>query len=642
MKRRLVFFILLISCTLHARPLVIIHTSDLHSHLSGTGPEAEYSPLSINDDNTLGGFSRIASVAATERKSARGPVFMFDSGDFSTGTLYSSSPGNPCPELPLMREMGYDAVTPGNHEFDRSPDGFASYIADGVRQGGIPPVLISNIVFDPSQNGDDSLEKTVRNGFIRPHQVFERDGLKIGVFGIMGKHAAGMSFGASPVRFSDPVETAREQVRVLRDLLKADVIVCLSHAGIHESKPLSEDEILADKVDGIDVILGGHSHRLTEQPVVRNNTLIVNSGSRGEHAGIMELDVNPGSIKLVSWHLQKIDDSIRGDHAMESRVKNLRAIKDRELNSLFGITSLMNLAVTGQTLKAGQGESSLGHLAVDAIRWYAERQLAAAGEPGPGVDMAFEVNGALKDDIEKGTGGIISVADVYRTLPGGAGSSGMTGDPLVSFYLTGAEVRRVLEVAASLVPLKGDDFFPQVSGVRFSYNPNRMIMDRVRDVRLVSHDGSEKTMDISPSGRILYRIALSRSNLMFISMLGRNTFGMLAVSPKDRNGVVITDISGLLIDRDTSKKNIQEAPGWLALAGYLNSFKRTGNNAMPWVPESYYTIEKRVIAESSWNPRSLFAGASWISWAGLAVNVMLFSLFTVFVLAVIRKIRGMN
>ncbi len=638
MKRILLLLVLMLPYALHARPLTIIHTADLHSHMSGSGPEVEYSPFSINDDSTLGGFSRIASRAAKIRNNSAAPVFMFDSGDFSTGTLYSSIDGSMSQELPLMRLMGYDAVTPGNHDFDRTPGGLAGAMVYGIKNGGIPVILIANIEFDQARTDDDSLEKLKKDGYIRSCWVFERDGIKIGVFGIMGRHAAGMSFGASPVRFSDPVEAAKEQVRTLRELQKVDLVVCLSHGGIHDAKPLSEDEILAEKVDGIDVILGGHSHRLTGKPVMHGGTIIVNSGWRGEYMGLLDLDVNPGNVRLLSWRLEPVDDSMAGDTLVENKVISRRSQVDRHLVSMYGMSSQSILSRTDGTLGVDKGESSLGHLVADAIRWYAGDQLKKVHDPDPRIDLAVEVNGSLKDGMQRGKSGLVSVADVYRAVPCGT----WQGDSIVTFYVTGAEIRRALEVTASLVPLKGDDFCLQVSGIYFSYNPNRMILDRVRDVRLVHEDGTSDPVDISKGGRTLYRVALSMSNAGFLSILGGNTFGILEIVPKDRNGNRLADLSGAVIDRDLSREGIQDAPVWLALAHYLKRMPDRNADGITEILPVYFGSEKRMEKIATWNPVSLFKGAQWITWAGLAVNIMLFSLFGLFVLAIIRRIREMR
>ena len=537
-----------------------------------------------------------------------------------------------------MRLMGYDAVTPGNHDFDRTPGGLARAMVYGIKNGGIPVILIANMEFDPARTDDDSLEKLKKDGYIRSCQVFERDGIRIGVFGIMGRHAAGMSFGASPLRFSDPVGAAKEQVRTLRELLRVDLVVCLSHGGIHDSKPLSEDEILAEKVDGIDVILGGHSHRLTAGPVMHGRTIIVNSGWRGEHMGLLDLDVNPGNVRLLSWHPEPVDDSMSGDTVIENKVISRRLQVDRGLVSAYGMNSQSVLARTDSTLGENTGESSLGHLVADAIRWYAGDQLKKARDPNPRIDLAVEVNGSLKDGIERGESGLVSIADIYRVVP----CSTWQGDSIVTFYVTGAEIRRALEITASLVPLKGDDFCLQVSGICFSYNPNRMILDRVRDVRLVHEDGTTGPVDISNGSRTLYRVALSMSNAGFLSMLGGNTFGILQIIPKDKNGNRLADLSGAVIDRDLSREGIQDAPVWLAVAHYLKQMPDRNADGIAEILPVYFSSEKRMEKIATWNPVSLFSGAGWITWAGLAVNIMLFSLFGLFVLAIIRRIREMR
>jgi 5''-nucleotidase/2'',3''-cyclic phosphodiesterase and related esterases len=105
--------------------LTIMHTNDLHSHLQGFWPEIDYNPNMVNADNTVGGWSRIATVIKSTKKERKNPVLTLDAGDFSMGSLFHMLAREEAFELRLLKMMGYDAVTFGNHEFDLKPDGLA-------------------------------------------------------------------------------------------------------------------------------------------------------------------------------------------------------------------------------------------------------------------------------------------------------------------------------------------------------------------------------------------------------------------------------------------------------------------------------------------------------------------------------------
>jgi hypothetical protein len=128
------------------KTFTILHTNDLHSNLIGPSPASDYSPFTLNDDQTRGGFARLATLIA-RRKAARkglGPVLILDAGDYSMGTAFAAAIRETAGELQLMHRMGYDATTFGNHDFDLGPDGTAQSIAVAAKAGRLPAVVAAN------------------------------------------------------------------------------------------------------------------------------------------------------------------------------------------------------------------------------------------------------------------------------------------------------------------------------------------------------------------------------------------------------------------------------------------------------------------------------------------------------------------
>jgi 5'-nucleotidase/UDP-sugar diphosphatase len=123
------------SAEFRKKTFTILHTNDLHSNLIGMGPAIDYSPSQLNDDKTLGGFSRLATLIADRREACKslGPVLVLDGGDFSMGTAFGAAIRETGAELQLMSLMGYDATTIGNHEYDLGPDGLAMAIDKAKR-----------------------------------------------------------------------------------------------------------------------------------------------------------------------------------------------------------------------------------------------------------------------------------------------------------------------------------------------------------------------------------------------------------------------------------------------------------------------------------------------------------------------------
>src|SRR5450759_205046 len=160
MQKVLVFFltmVLMLPLTGQSeKKITILHTNDLHSRLTGYAPESAYSPLTVNDDNTIGGFARIAAIIKAEKENNTGTTLVIDAGDFLMGTLFHSLEVKTGFQLRLMKSMGYDIACLGNHEFDFGPEKLATIISSSVKNGEIPALLLGNAVFDKKDIKDDA------------------------------------------------------------------------------------------------------------------------------------------------------------------------------------------------------------------------------------------------------------------------------------------------------------------------------------------------------------------------------------------------------------------------------------------------------------------------------------------------------
>ncbi|HJX70681.1 MAG TPA: metallophosphoesterase, partial [Bacteroidales bacterium] len=183
------FFIFALQTYSQEQKLVILHTNDVHSNLTGFGPESDYSPLSVNDDLTRGGFARLQTLIRQLSDENPETSLVVDAGDFLMGTLFHSLEEETGFQLRMMKKMGYDYVTLGNHEFDFGPETLANTIQAALDDGEIPGIIASNIIFS-EEPGDDELEKLYHQGIIKPYQIINHGNLKIGIIGLMGENAA--------------------------------------------------------------------------------------------------------------------------------------------------------------------------------------------------------------------------------------------------------------------------------------------------------------------------------------------------------------------------------------------------------------------------------------------------------------------
>lgn len=219
------------------KQLVVLHTNDTHSCIM---------PLNTNLDNKdiagRGGFLRRVNMLKEQRQQ-HPDMLLFDSGDFSQGSgFYTLFRGEV--EIGLMNQMGYDAVTIGNHEFDFGLDNLAKL----CRMANFP-VVCSNYDFTG----------TPCEGLVKDYITIQRNGLKIGVYAL-GAPLKGLvsNKNCEGVVFLDPVEVSKKYISILRQKEKCDVVICLSHLGWKISE--YPDHQFIREIEGCDLVLGGHTH----------------------------------------------------------------------------------------------------------------------------------------------------------------------------------------------------------------------------------------------------------------------------------------------------------------------------------------------------------------------------------------------
>jgi len=635
MKRLLTFLapflLIMISQQIIAaeKTLTIVHSNDLHSHFLGASPNIAYTPFIIGDDETIGGLARIATVIKTVKQNRKNPVLVLDAGDFIMGSLFHMLSREHSFELRLLSMMGYDALTLGNHEFDLKPNGLAQILTTAHRLRQIPPLVLSNAVFSQESSKDDSLEKIFTRGIVKPYLILEKAGHRIGIFGLMGKNAAEVAPFASPVTFDNPITVAQRMVKVLRETEKADMVICLSHSGLSENKKRSEDEILAREVNGLDVIISGHTHTKIKEALLVNDTIIVQAWAYGKQLGVIDIAYNDGRVFLKNYKLVDIDDKIKGDTQVSGQIKAFKADINRLVLAKEDLTFEKIIAQTDFDLYLKTEESNLGNLIADSIRWYINKNNYNPADPASKVVASIISNGVIRDPIVRGKTGQIAVCDVFRAIPLGIGfdDAETMGYPLITIYVYPSELKKTLEVLTSVYPLKGSDYFLQVSGVQFIYNPRRMIFDRITEIRIGNEESGYQLLDYSESNRNLLRIGADIYNATFLKVIGNFTWHVLDIVPKDRHGNPIDDLKTMRLDSDKQKPGIQELKEWKAVMEYIKSFPDTDGDGLPNVPEKYRNKLDRNVSEASLNPYKLLKRGTYVTW--LAFSALLLGIFLI-------------
>jgi len=386
------------------------------------------------------------------------------------------------------------------------------------------------------------------------------------------------------------------------------------------------------------------------------NTLIVQAWFYGRQVGVMDLALADGGVSLKEYRLVSVDDSIDGDPRIAGLIDACESRLEEECLAPNGLGFRRIIAHTPFPLEIREDECGLGNLIADSIPWYINNHglgnLIADSIPwyinshgfdpdggAPPVEVGVISNGVIRDAIEPGKTGNIAVCDAFRAVPLGIGFDDQStiGYPLISFYIYPAEVKKALEILTSIHPLKGPDYYLQTSGVKFSYNPHRVIFDRVTEIWLGDEEKGYARLDYSPSNRRLIRVAADIYNATFLKVVGNFTWHILDIVPKDQKGNPVADLKTLRVDADGQTPGIQELKEYRGFLEYIRSFPDTTGDGVPDIPERYRGKLGRQLVEPSWNPFRLLKRGSPVTW--FACGALLIALLVVFLFALL--IRGM-
>ncbi|MGA2407821.1 MAG: bifunctional UDP-sugar hydrolase/5'-nucleotidase [Bacteroidales bacterium] len=587
MKKVLVFLICLIPIlSVTGQPekkIIILHTNDLHSRLIGYAPESAYSPLTVNDDNTVGGFARIATIIKTEKESNKVTTLVLDAGDFLMGTLFPSLEKETGFQLRLMKTMGFDVTCLGNHEFDFGPAWLASVINTSVSKGEIPSLLIGNAIFDKKDVRDDALEKLFSDNIIVRKLILTKDGVKIGFFSILGKDAAKDAPRAVPVTFAKQTSFAKKMVKELHDE-KCDIIICLSHSGVVKQKNGEwggEDVELAKAVKGIDLIIGGHTHTRLDQPIIVNGVPIVQAGEFGQFVGRLSLIYSNGKLRVDDYKLIPVDDKIMGDNNVNKLIDEQKEKINNEILRPLGLDYNKPIVESGFMLEGNDvGDyvnSNLGPIIADAIHFYVNKHSSK------GTDVSMVASGMIFDKIVPG---FQTPSDVFRVMPLGSGKDNIPGYALSRLYVTGKELKSILEILQVASKSNPEDYC-YYSGLRVEYDPDKGFLKKIKKIEIVHSDGSLMNVDFSKKKKSLYSLTADSYMLEFIGIIKKKSFGLINVVPKDAAGNKVKDLKTTVIDMDENREGIQEGKEWLALMEFFSSMKDTNGNGIPDIDKKY-------------------------------------------------------
>jgi 5'-nucleotidase/UDP-sugar diphosphatase len=403
--------------------ITVIHTNDTHSRLKGTDAEI--------------GFAKIATLIK-EAKEANPNTLVLDAGDTLHGMpIVNISKGENA--IKVLEAAGYDYMTLGNNDFNYGKERLFE-LRDMSQVG----MLSANIV---DENGEY---------IFTPYVIEEVGGVKVGIYGLSTPDTVILTNPNNVVGlvFKDPIEVSKEIVEELED--KTDVIIALAHLGLDESSTVTS-KALAQEVEGIDLIIDGHSHSMLEAGQLENNTLIVQTKNYGQNLGYVDIEILEGEVTGITARLLAAADTadVVPDPDLQKTIEDIEAANAEVFNEVIATTDVY---LDGVRENVRTKETNLGNLSADAAR-------AATG-----ADIAFVNGGGIREDIPVGD---ITKGKIAAIFP--------FGNTIEVKKITGADLKAMLEWSVSDYPAAKGAFL-QVSGLEFSFDPAKEAGSKVVEI----------------------------------------------------------------------------------------------------------------------------------------------------------------
>lgn len=613
------------------KQLDILFTHDTHSHLNS------FTTIVNGEKKEAGGFAKLKTLI-NEHKKVNPDTLVLDGGDFSMGTLIQTVYDTEAAELRMLGQIGCDVTTLGNHEFDYQSKGLADMLNAAKNSGDtVPSLVLCNVDWDAMEEaGLSEGQKQIQSAFekyqVKDYVVVQKGNIKIAVLGVFGKDAL-VCAPTCELVWKDPVKAAKQTVEKIKKKEKVDMIACVSHSGTWDDADKSEDEILAKEVPDIDLIISGHTHSQLDKPIQHGNTYIVFCGEYGKNLGTISMtQKDDGRWKATSYELIPVSDEVNPDETTQAKIDALMDTVDINYLAKFGYTRKEVLAENDiefnslDEMGTKHEELNLGDIISDAYVYAVENSDNYDGDP---VDVAVVPSGTVRDTYAKGE---ITVESVYNSFSLGIGKDGLAGYPLISAYLTGKELKLVAEIDASI-----SDFMTiarlYCSGLNFTFNPHRMILNKVTDCYLTGQDGKREEIQDDK----LYHVVTDLYTGQMLGSVMDISYGLLSIIPKDKEGNPIEDLEEYAIMEEN-----QELKAWVAIARYMQSFDDTDGDGIANVSEYYATTHGRKVVENSRNLVQLLKNPNkffmlMIGIVTVAVLIVLLLIF--FIRKVLRKRR---
>lgn len=604
----------------------IVFTSDMHSNFNSF-----VTPYHGENGVDIGGFARVATIIKNIREKYPDTLYL-DGGDFSMGTLFHTLYETEAAELRLLGDMGCDVTTWGNHEFNFGSEGVINMLNAAMNSGDkLPQIVECNI--DWSNPGDEQATKDVFDKYgIKKYTMVNKNGVNIAVVGVFGDNALACEPTCTvPFKVGEEGrKMVKETVNEIKKNENADMIVCVSHSGLDGDigSGKTEDEMLAKEVPELDFILAGHSHTELAEPLKVGNTYIVACGEYTEAVGhSLMKQKSDGRWEMEKYELINTFKDVPGDPVIQAKIDEFTKKIDEQYLSHFGVTKEQVLAYSpfafcsmDDISEDHQGQN-LGDIMSDAYLYAARR-----AEPNTKFDVSVVPSGTIRGTYNEGN---ITVSNVFDSFSLGIGPDKIPGYPLIKVYLTGKELKTAAEIDASISDLfAGTRLY--MSGEDFVYNPNRLFLNKVTDVKYEDENGNKSDFDDDK----LYCVVADLYSGQMLGSVSDASYGLLSLVPKDENGNEITDFNKAII----YDENGNEVKAWDGIANYMQSFDKNATGVSQ-VPEKYRESQGRKIRDDDTSFSAFVSSPNWFTWAvvGLITFVIVIVVLIIILIVYIIK-----
>lgn len=610
----------------------IVFTHDMHSHLESFSTELN------GEEQEVGGFARLKTFIDETRAEAPNALVL-DGGDFSMGTLYQTVYETQAAELRMLGFLGFDVTTLGNHEFDYRTQGLTHMLHSAVDSGDtLPAMALCNVDWDATmeqwaEDGEaldavTELKEAFEAYGVKDYVMLEKGGIHIAVTGVFGKDALACAPTCQLV-FKDQVEAMKETVARIKENENADMIVCVSHSGTWEEADKSEDEILAKGVPELDLIISGHTHSTLPEPIVHGNTIIASTGEYGIRAGRMQLTQKEnGRWQVENYDLVEMTADIEENAKAREKITDLSQTIDSDYLSQFGYAReqvLIHNPWRNPSLQEMSGElreNPFTNLLADSYVDTVNKIPEYANDP---VDVAVVPSGVIRDVFAENSD--ITVSDVFNVFSLGIGPDGVPGYPLISIYLTGEELKTAAEVDASISPMMNTAQL-YMSGLSYTFNPNRLILNKITDVSLKDMEGNVEELENDK----LYRVVADLYSGQMLSAVSDQSFGILSVTPKDAQGNPIENLEDFIV-----YDNGQEVKAWVAVAHYMETL--ASGDGEGEIPAYYNENQGRKTMDDDNSLGAILKNPNKIAIAAVCILLAVIALLVLLVVLIVKLVK---